>query len=362
MKLRVIVATLLMIIPFSMYAQMEQLKGKLINKETGEPVPFANVVLPGTTHGTSTDSDGYFSIGYTDLMKELSFKISAVGFETVDIPIGGAVEAASHGELLVYIRPMVYTVGDVDVFGKSMVYRKLLRQAVDAIPDNYIIQPYNYVGSFVEKSITPNTEHFRNTQVVIYNKVGYKRMSAPELYQSESYRFNSAERSFKPVSAYDALTLMDEILSADIIKAPRNVLDESVNDEYTFSDNGIVELDGRKIQVIGFNVPEPNAANVYYSNVKSCKGEIYVDTLNKAVVKYTLSCELDGTNYLGYNYVANNNAPTQMDLVVTYKPYEGRYILGVVSISAGNKRLEYITEAVETVNIEEIEGRQYIER
>ena len=112
------------VMPFFSSAQMAELKGRLINKETKEAVPFANIVLAGTTHGTSSDSDGYFVIGYTDLMKDIAFKISAVGFQTTDLNVGQAVQAMQNGELIVEIAPMIYNVGEVDVYGKSMVYRK----------------------------------------------------------------------------------------------------------------------------------------------------------------------------------------------------------------------------------------------
>ncbi len=362
MKLKVIVTAMMFALPFMAVAQMAELKGRLINKETKEPVPFANIILPGTTHGASSDSDGNFSIGYTELMKELSFKISAVGFTTVDLPIAKAIVDSEKGELIVEVTPVIYNVGDVDVYGKSMVYRKLLREAVDNISRNYINVPYNYVGKFVEKTATPGGEHFRDAEVVIYNSLGYARMNAKDFYVHHGYRFNQANRSFNPISAYDGLTLMDEIINSDVVMAPRNVLDQSINDEYTFIDNGITNIDGREIQVIGFVVETPTRANVYPADAKSCTGEIYVDTQNKAVVQYHAKFELVGTNYLGYNFVANSSTPATLELLVTYKPYESKYILSGVSVTVANKRLEYVTNAVVTENPEVIEGRQYIER
>ena len=362
MKLKVIVATLIFSLPFLAKAQMEQIKGRLVNKETKEAVSFANIVLPGTTHGTSSDSDGYFSIGYTDLMKELSFKISAVGFATVDLPIGKAVEDSQRGELVIEVAPIVYNVGEVDIYGKSMVYRRILREVVEKIPDNYYAQPYNYIGKFVEKTATPGGEHFRDAEVVIYNSKGYCRMDAKEFFTSEGYRFNQATRSFNPISAYDGLTLMDEILNADVVMAPRNVLDNSINDEYTFTDKGTTNVDGKMVQIFGFSVKKPTQANVYVPNAKSCSGEIYIDAENRAVVQYHVVYELDGTNYLGYNLIANNNTPAKLDILVNYKPYESKYILSGVAITVANKRLEYVTTAIQVDSPEVITGRQYMER
>ena len=187
-------------------------------------------------------------------------------------------------------------------------------------------------------------------------------MDAKEFFTSEGYRFNQATRSFNPISAYDGLTLMDEILNADVVMAPRNVLDNSINDEYTFTDKGTTNVDGKMIQIFGFSVKKPTQANVYVSNAKSCSGEIYIDAENRAVVQYHVVYELDGTNYLGYNLIANNNTPAKLDILVNYKPYESKYILSGVAITVANKRLEYVTTAIQVDSPEVITGRQYMER
>ena len=43
-------------------AQQTVIRGKVIDAETGDPIPFANVVIQGTSIGTPTDFDGYYEI------------------------------------------------------------------------------------------------------------------------------------------------------------------------------------------------------------------------------------------------------------------------------------------------------------
>lgn len=62
------------------FAQTASIKGKIIDQQTQEPIPFANVVISGTQNGTSTDFDGLFTItnvnpGYVKL------EVSVVGYE-----------------------------------------------------------------------------------------------------------------------------------------------------------------------------------------------------------------------------------------------------------------------------------------
>lgn len=48
--------------PLHSLAQTGTVKGFVYNEETGEPMIFTNVYLMGTTHGTSTDDNGYYTI------------------------------------------------------------------------------------------------------------------------------------------------------------------------------------------------------------------------------------------------------------------------------------------------------------
>ena len=60
--------------------------GQLVDKEMeGAPLPFANVVLEGTSIGATTDTEGYFNI--QDLEPgSYTIQFSFMGYETVEIP------------------------------------------------------------------------------------------------------------------------------------------------------------------------------------------------------------------------------------------------------------------------------------
>ena len=51
---------LLLAVPFSVFAQKASLQGKVVDALNNEPLPFVNVVVSGTTTGTTTDIDGNF--------------------------------------------------------------------------------------------------------------------------------------------------------------------------------------------------------------------------------------------------------------------------------------------------------------
>ena len=66
---------------FSAFSQTASIKGKITNKTSNEPVPFANIVVVGSNIGSTSDIDGNFIItglnpGY------LKFQASFIGFKT----------------------------------------------------------------------------------------------------------------------------------------------------------------------------------------------------------------------------------------------------------------------------------------
>ena len=69
---------------FSIVAQNGIIKGKVFNPISNEAIPFANVVIQGTTTGTSTDIDGNYIISglepklYRDLIGKKMLKPSSI--------------------------------------------------------------------------------------------------------------------------------------------------------------------------------------------------------------------------------------------------------------------------------------------
>jgi len=68
------------LLPFSIFAQQGTIKGRIFDESNNEPVPFANIIVFGTTIGSSSDLDGNFIFtGLTPGFVKLA--VSAVGYE-----------------------------------------------------------------------------------------------------------------------------------------------------------------------------------------------------------------------------------------------------------------------------------------
>lgn len=70
--------------------QQETISGTVTDVESGEMLPGVNVMVKGTTTGTSTDTNGGFELSVESLQDTLVF--SFVGYQTQEVPIGGRTE------------------------------------------------------------------------------------------------------------------------------------------------------------------------------------------------------------------------------------------------------------------------------
>src|SRR5688572_19001722 len=60
------------------------LEGKVIDKSTGEPLPFANITIMGTNVGTSSNVDGHFT--FLNVPSDTcTLLISNIGYQTLSL-------------------------------------------------------------------------------------------------------------------------------------------------------------------------------------------------------------------------------------------------------------------------------------
>ena len=68
----------LLLFSFPALAQVTKIRGKVTDAVTGEVIPFANIFIRGTTLGTTSDFDGYYSFEFR--VKADSIHISVLGY------------------------------------------------------------------------------------------------------------------------------------------------------------------------------------------------------------------------------------------------------------------------------------------
>lgn len=346
------------------------ISGTVADATTGEPVPFANLGVLGTVAGTASDMDGKFELVLPESYSGKMIRVSVVGYGTYEIKAG---EAAAKSPLRIVLKPVTYGMGEVDVYAESLVYKKMLRQVVENIRRNYIARPYNYEGYF-EYTVAVNGEP-RDTKeaiVTIYDRKGYGRSNVLQTYQDLNYRFSQVRRSKEPESVFDGLMYFDDILTADVVRNTRNVLDISNAADYKLKNKGRLLYEGDSVRLIAYEVEKPALSTSGDAAVTRYSGEIYVNLKDYAVLKNVVYISSDDFNKLGRNLIPGDTQKTEnvkMTLVTNYKKLNSVYFLSGITIQYtyrenGNDvsgRMQYVTTRVNADRPESIEGRMYYE-
>lgn len=100
----------------SISASAQSIKGFVYEKETGEPVIFANVVIDELKIGTTTDINGYFSFSTIDA-GDYNLKVSFVGYQdnVVPVTVGGKTES-----LKIYLEESDNVLEEVELSAESL--------------------------------------------------------------------------------------------------------------------------------------------------------------------------------------------------------------------------------------------------
>lgn len=83
MKKNIVLLVIMMVTSILSFAQGDNsIKGFVYEKSNGEPMMFANVFLKGTTHGSTTDINGYFSITRVP-DGNYTIMVTMIGYDTI---------------------------------------------------------------------------------------------------------------------------------------------------------------------------------------------------------------------------------------------------------------------------------------
>ncbi|MCB0375951.1 MAG: TonB-dependent receptor, partial [Sinomicrobium sp.] len=99
----------------SLHAQTGTIRGNLYDRETGEPILFANIRLGGTALGTNSDDNGFFSL--TDVPTGSYTLIATyLGYDSLAVPVTLTANAISYQRLMMH--PSAIDLTTVDVSGQ----------------------------------------------------------------------------------------------------------------------------------------------------------------------------------------------------------------------------------------------------
>ncbi|GHV67614.1 hypothetical protein FACS1894199_13440 [Bacteroidia bacterium] len=346
-------------------------KGMVTDAVTGEAIPLANIGVLGTHLGVAAGMDGEFELELAAWLSDHTLRTSVVGYATFEIKVKDAVQ---HELLKIKLKPVTFKINEVQVKAKSLVYIKMLKQAVKNIAQNYPNKPYNYSGYFEYKTTRNDLlERSKEAIVTIYDKRGYERSNVEKAFRDLNCTFSEVRRDKTPRTIYDKLMNFDDIITADVVRHTRNVLDTLNLNYIELTNHGWNLLDGDSVQVIGYVAATPSISISGDAGSTKWSGKIYINLADFAIVKNEMIIASSNYTVLGRNLMAPQDKiqkeNVRMLITTTYKKSQSTYILNSVHITTNYKeggdqvksQMNYVTTGVNTDTPRAIDGRQYFE-
>ena len=106
------------------------LTGRIVDKQTQQPIPFVNIQLKSGSSGTSSNQDGEFIFKIEESKRADTLTISSIGYKTLLVPL-----AKIGRNILLSLDPAVVELAEVTVNATSGL--ELLKKTLAKIPENY---------------------------------------------------------------------------------------------------------------------------------------------------------------------------------------------------------------------------------
>jgi len=130
----------------STFAQKNlSISGKITEKKTGDPLPFATIGIKGSPHGTISNLDGEFNFFLPDRYLNDTLFISYVGFESFSIIVRDVIE---QERLDVALKERIIVLEEVEVNSEQLTGSDIVARALEKLEENYSSDPFVLKGFF----------------------------------------------------------------------------------------------------------------------------------------------------------------------------------------------------------------------
>jgi hypothetical protein len=293
--------------PFQMLAQeLDYLRGRVLDQNTGEPVVFATVRIVGKAKGVITNMDGSFRLPLSFQEANDTIEVSSMGYDKKKFEL----QRLSPIDInVLYLSPGVLSLSEAVVSAKKkreLSAKRIVRRAIENIPNNYPSSNFAAVGYYRDYQIKEDnyvnlneailevvdsgfdTDDENETKVRIYDyrpnetfeqdedsKVAYNYLNRNKVIEN-AYLRGYGGNEFTILRIHDALRNY-KINSYDFV----NVMERDFIRNHSFKREIDIKQDGEELFVITFKQSmQPN----------NIVGKLYVSKTDYAIHKleYTL--------------------------------------------------------------------------
>jgi hypothetical protein len=293
-------------------------KGKIVDKETFEPLVFASVSLRGTNIATVANIDGEFIIKYGEADASKSIEISYLGYKNKIIPLSEMKNNGFKNIITLESAPIPLK----EIIIKPMFPDQILENAIISISKNYPKIP-NLMTGFYRETIRKNRTYVSIGEAVV------EIFKAP--YEND-VRFDGTRiyKGRKSTDVEKADTVLFKLqggpvtsLELDIAKNPEVILTIEAMKYYDYKLTGVVEIDGKPNYVIDF-IQKPDV------KIPLFMGKLYIETTSFAISAAEFGYNLTNKEAAASLFIRKKPlgvevSPEMANYMVKYREQDGKW-------------------------------------
>jgi hypothetical protein len=304
-----------------------EFRGRVVDKQTKNPLSYCNIMVEGTNIATVTNTDGEFVVKVPTTLSDVKVTFRFLGYMSRKLSAGeltslnGAVEMSQVAYQLPQIDVMI---GDAN---------KIVRTMFDRFEENYPTQEM-FMTAFYRESIRKNRNYVSLSEAVVdVHKQPYNS------YRSDMAKLFKARKQ----ADYSKLdTLVFKLMGGpynnlflDVVKNPDIVFTEEVFKKYYFTFEKVEWLDDKLVYVIKFNHFKQDGEALY-------SGRLFIDAnsfaLKSAVFDLSFANEEEAVRMLIRKKPANAKVtPLEASYRIDYVEHEGKWYYAYSRIEIGMK-------------------------
>jgi hypothetical protein len=298
--------------------------GKVVEKDTNDPVSWASVSLFGKAIGTISNVDGDFEIKIADSLRVDTVVFSCLGYKQQKF----RAETLIQDNLRVYMQPVPIKLSEVKVTAvdPELVIEKMLGK----VSQNYTGAPV-IMTSFYREVLKQDKDYINVSEAVMeILKASYEDPNKEDRVKFIKGRKSPDVRPFQWVD-FKIQGGPYYITKLDVIKTMDTFLDPEFRSYYRYSVEQVIDYNDRDTYVIRFKPKEK-------VNYPCYEGKLFVDMDSYALVHAEFGLGRVGLKFARKSLIKKkpknfNVRPLDVNYEVTYRNFDGKWYFNTAKTS-----------------------------
>jgi len=262
-----VLACLLLLARLALAQENPVLRGRVLDADTHQPIPNAQVGIGDNRLGTSTNLEGRFALRVPAAYQASALEVALLGYRPYRRPL----PPLPGAELVIELKISPASLGAVTVTASA---EGIIREAVARIPRNYPVRPSQLTGFYRESDdeATRQRYDYLVEGVLRVHKSGYQNPNEAGAVQV----LESRRVDLRRAPADTALAPIDWVAGAlvpqrfDFVHTRAEFINPAHFKNYQYGFSAQTTFQGRAVYVITFN-PKPGHQRANFA------GEVYID-------------------------------------------------------------------------------------